>query len=83
MRNESRQIGGREAPGRFNCFLQENEWSLSYRMTNQHLRHMDFSRFVTNARLGVLVSHEVLKKPPDVPKSPKSWEKDPKGPKKV
>ena len=37
VQNESFQMGGREVTGRKNCFfLLGNEWSRSYKVTNQH-----------------------------------------------
>ena len=37
LQNASCQMGGREVTGRWNCFfLRENEWSRSYKATNQH-----------------------------------------------
>ena len=34
---ETKMMGGREVAGRKNCFfLQENEWSQSYKVTRQH-----------------------------------------------
>ena len=37
IQNAICQMGGREVTGRQNCFfLQGNEWSRSYRETNQH-----------------------------------------------
>ena len=37
IQNASCQMGGREVTGRLNCFfLQENEWSRSYKEINQH-----------------------------------------------
>ena len=48
---ESCQIDGREVTGRYTCFfLQENAWSLSHRVTNQH-PHLPWN-FMTHGFLG-------------------------------